>query len=286
MKNAYYQSEARLHMKKWRLSQGSPLACSAAVFLHLSTMPTQTPQQSPQPKAAVPASAGLIEDLVTAYRILAAEGIFDAYGHVSVRHDRDPAHYLMARSLAPALVTPADIVEFDLDSRPVEGNTSTPVVERYIHGEIYKARPDVMAIVHCHPPSVIPFSVSSVQLRPVTVAAGFIGEGLPIFKSGDVERPENMVIQNAVRGKALAQALGGKPAVLMRGHGVAVVAASVRAAVFRTYNLEMNAKLQTQAILLGGKVTYIEPEAPGTVLGDGGDRAWDYWKRRATAKDK
>jgi HCOMODA/2-hydroxy-3-carboxy-muconic semialdehyde decarboxylase len=256
----------------------------AVALLNFPGISAQTPQQLPRPKAAAPASAGLIEDLVTAYRILASEGIFDAYGHVSVRHDRDPTHYLMARSLAPTLVTAADIVEFDLNSQPVEGNTSTPVVERYIHGEIYKARPDVGAVVHCHPLSVISFSVSSVPLRPVFAAAAFVGEGLPVFKSGDVEKSTNMLIQNEARGKALAQALGDKPAVLMRGHGVTVVALSVRVAVLRSYWLEMNAKVQAQAILLGGDVTYIEPEAPGSVIGDAGDRAWDFWKRRI--KDK
>jgi ribulose-5-phosphate 4-epimerase/fuculose-1-phosphate aldolase len=257
--------------------------CAAALW-NSSTVSAQTAPQLPRPKAAVPASASLIEDLVTAYRILAAEGIFDAYGHVSVRHDRDPNRYLMARSLAPALVTAADIVEFDMDSRPVEGNTSTPVVERYIHSEIYKARPDVMAVVHCHPQSVIPFSVSSVPMRPVFVAAAFIGEGLPVFKSGEVEKPTNMVIQNEARGKALAQALADQPAVLMRGHGVAVVAVSLKSAVVRTYYLDMNAKLQAQAILLGGKVTYIEPQEPGTTLGDNYDRAWDFWKRKVNNK--
>jgi ribulose-5-phosphate 4-epimerase/fuculose-1-phosphate aldolase len=260
------------------------VACAAVIVAMCLPLDAQTSQPVKKAASAGPASASLIEDLVTAYRILAAQGIFDAYGHVSVRHDRDPNRFLMARSLAPAMVTAADIVEFDLDSRPVEGNMSTPVVERYIHGEIYKARPDVMAVVHCHPPSVIPFSVSSVPLRPVFVAAAFIGAGLPVFKTGEVEKSANMVIQNEQRGKALAQALGDKPAVLMRGHGATVVAASVRAAVMRTYNLEMNARLQAQAILLGGEVSYIEPQEPGTILGDGGDRAWDFWKRSVSGK--
>ena len=260
------------------------LTSGAAALLSLSTMFAQTIRDIPRPKAAGPASASLIDDLVTANRILAEEGIFDAYGHVSVRHDRDPNHYLMSRSLAPTLVTAADIVEFDLDSRPVEGNTSTPVAERYIHGEIYKARPDVMAVVHCHAPSVIPFSVSSVALRPVFVAAAFIGAGLPVFKSGDVERPENMAIDREARGRAVALVLAQNPAVLMRGHGAAVVAPSLKSVVVRTYYLDMNARLQVQAILLGGKVNYIEPPELGTTLGDNYDRAWDFWKRRV--KDK
>jgi len=260
------------------------LLCCFATLMNLFGVFAQTPQEMRRPKMAAPASVGLIEDLVTAYRILAIQGIFDAYGHVSVRHDRDPNRDLMARSLAPSLVTAADIVEFDLDSRPVEGNTSTPVVERFIHGEIYKARPDVMAVVHCHPPSVIPFSVSSVPLRPVFVAAAFIGDGLPLFKTGEIEVSTKMAIQDGARGKALAQALGDRPAVLMRGHGAAVVGASVRIAVLHTYHLDMNAKLQAQAILLGGTVSYVAPEPPGTVIADGGDRAWDFWKRKVNDK--
>jgi len=142
------------------------VACAAVIVAMCLPLDAQTSQPVKKAASAGPASASLIEDLVPAYRILAAQGIFDAYGHVSVRHDRDPNRYLMARSLAPAMVTAADIVDFDLDSRPVEGNMSTPVVERYIHGEIYKARPDVMAVVHCHPPSVIPFSVSPCPCAP------------------------------------------------------------------------------------------------------------------------
>ena len=260
------------------------LICYASALFTLLLASPQASQAQQRPKAAVPASASLLEDLVAAYRILANEGIFDAYGHVSVRHDRDPNRYLMARSLAPALVTAADIVEFDLDSRPVEGNTAPPVVERFIHGEIYKARPDVMTVVHCHPQSVIPFSVSSVPLRPVFVAAAFLGVGLPVYKSGDVEKPPNMVIENETRGKALALSLGGEPAVLMRGHGVALVAPSLKLVVVRTYYLDMNARLQAQAILLGGKVTYIEPLEPGTTLGDNYDRVWNFWKQKAMDK--
>src|SRR5947209_5221288 len=262
------------HLEKLPLRISCLTWCAAALWSSL-TVSAQTSLEPTKPKAATPASSSLIDDLVTANRILATEGIFDAYGHVSVRNDRDPNRYLMARSVAPILVTSADIVEFDLDSRPVEGNTSTPVVERYIHGEIYKARPDVMAVVHCHPQSIIPFTVSSVPLRPVFVAAAFIGEGLPVFKSGEVEKPANMLIDSETRGRALARALADKPAVLLRGHGVAVVAASLKSALVRTYYLDMNGRLQAQAIALGGTVAYIEPQEPGTTLGDNYGRAWD-----------
>jgi HCOMODA/2-hydroxy-3-carboxy-muconic semialdehyde decarboxylase len=237
-----------------------------------------------QPKTAGAASPSLIEDLVAANRILAAEGIVEAYGHVSVRHDRDPSRYLMARSVASALVTTADIMEYDLDSRAVEGNTSPSVRERYIHGEIYKARPDVMAVVHSHAYAVIPFTVSSVPLRAMFVTAGFIGDGLPIFEIRDVEKVTNLLVENEARGRGLALKLADKPAVLMRGHGAAVVGPSLKIAVGRSVYLNVSAKLQAEAIRLGGTVTYMEPEEARASTGDNFERAWDYWKRRLNEK--
>jgi HCOMODA/2-hydroxy-3-carboxy-muconic semialdehyde decarboxylase len=226
----------------------------------------------------------LIEDLVAANRILAAEGIVEAYGHVSVRHDRDPSRYLMVRSVASALVTTSDIMEYDLDSRAVEGNTSPSVKERYIHGEIYKARPDVMAVVHSHAYAVIPFTVSSVPLRAMFVTAGFIGDGLPVFEIRDVEKVTNLLVENEARGRGLALKLADKPAVLMRGHGAAVVGPSLKIAVGRSVYLNVSAKLQAEAIRLGGTVTYMEPEEARVSTGDNFERAWDYWKRRLKEK--
>jgi ribulose-5-phosphate 4-epimerase/fuculose-1-phosphate aldolase len=225
-----------------------------------------------------------IDDLVTANHILASEGILDGYGHVSVRDPANPNHYFLSRSLAPGLVMAADIIEYDLDSNPIDDQRQS-YRERFIHGEIYKARPDVMAIVHDHSPAVIPFSVSSVPLRAVSHMAAFIGEGVPVFEIRDVDGMTDMLISDPKRGQALAKLLGAHPAALMRGHGAAVVGATVKEAVGRAYYLDSNARLQEQAMLLGGKVTYFEPEeARKTAPQDGFERAWDVWKRKAAAK--
>lgn len=231
-----------------------------------------------------PAVAALIDDLVTANHILANEGILDGYGHVSVRDPRNPSHYFLSRSLAPGLVTAADIIEYDLDSNAV-GDRRQSYRERFIHGEIYKARPDVMAVVHDHSPAVIPFSVSSVQLRAVSHMAAFLGMGVPVFEIRDVDGMTDMLVSNPKRGAALAKVLGEHPAVLMRGHGAAVVGESIKVVVGRAYYLDLDARLQEQAMLLGGKVTYFEPEeARKTAPQDGFERAWDVWKRKAQAK--
>ena len=153
------------------------------------------------------AVAALIDDLVTANHILANEGILDGYGHVSVRDPANPNHYFLSRSLAPGLVTASDIVEYDLDSNPV-GDDRTGYRERFIHGEIYKARPDVMAVVHDHSPAVIPFSISSVPLRAVSHMGAFIGEGVPVFEIRDVDGMTDMLVSSPKRGRALATVLG------------------------------------------------------------------------------
>ena len=222
---------------------------------------------------AQPRDPAVVDDLVTANHILASEGILDGYGHVSVRNPANPNHYFLARSLAPGLVTPADIIEYDLDGNAM-GDTRLSYRERFIHGEIYKMRPDVMAIVHDHSPAVIPFSVSSVPLRAVSHMAAFIGEGIPVFEIRDVDGMTDMLVSNAKRGQALAKVLGDHPAALMRGHGAVVVGATVKEAVGRAYYLDSNARLQEQAILLGGKVTYFEAEeAKKTAPQDGFVRA-------------
>ena len=226
----------------------------------------------------------LIDDLVTANHILANEGILDGYGHVSVRDPRNPNHYFLSRSLAPGLVTAADIIEYDLDSNPIADDRQG-YRERFIHGEIYKARPDVMAIVHDHSPAVIPFSVSSVPLRAVAHMAAFIGVGIPVFEIRDVDGMTDMLVSTPKRGQALAKVLADHQAALMRGHGAAVVGATVKEVVGRAYYLDLDAKLQEQAMLLGGKVTYFEPEeAAKTAPQDGFVRAWDVWKRKALSK--
>jgi ribulose-5-phosphate 4-epimerase/fuculose-1-phosphate aldolase len=235
--------------------------------------------------AKQPPDHALIDDLVTANHILASEGILDGYGHVSVRDAANPNHFFLSRSLAPGLVTAADIIEYDLDSNPVGGDNRTGYRERFIHGEIYKARPDVMAIVHDHSPAVIPFSISSVPLRAVSHMAAFIGTGVPVFEIRDVDGMTDMLVTSPKRGQALAKVLGDHPAALMRGHGAAVVGESVKVAVGQAIYLDLNARVQEQAILLGGKVTYFEAEeARKTAPQDGFERAWDVWKRKAGAK--
>ena len=236
------------------------------------------------PVSAGPADRHLLADLVAANRILADYCVLDGYGHVSVRHNRDPNRYLLSRSLAPALVTANDIMEYDLDSTPVDAQDRTLYLERFIHGEIYKVRPDVQAVVHNHSPSVIPFGVTTVPLRPLYHMAAFIGEGAPVFEIRDVGGMTDMLIRHPELGRALAETLGEKAAALMRGHGAVVVGASLAAVVARSIYLEMNAKLQAQALALDTKITYLDPEEAR--LADLGDysRAWNLWKRQVKVK--
>jgi len=151
----------------------------------------------------------LIEDLVAANRILVDQGVLDGYGHVSVRHPADPQRYLMSRSLAPELVTAADVMEYDLDSTPVDARGRTTYLERFIHGEIYRARPDVKAVVHHHSPSVIPFGVGAVPLQPLYHMSAFLGGGVPVYDIKTASgRSTDMLVRDAALGRGLAQALG------------------------------------------------------------------------------
>lgn len=237
------------------------------------------------PGTAGAADPELIKDLIAANRTLARYGIVDAYGHVSVRHDKDPNRFLMSGARAPELVSAADIIEYDLDAVPVALNGRSQYSERYIHAMIYKARPDVMSVVHNHSPSVIPFGISSVPIRPVYHMAAFIGEGLPIYDIRDASGITNMLVNDAQRGGALAAELGDRPAVLMRGHGVAVTGPSIPFAVGRSIYLEVNAAIQLQAIGLGGTVAYLDPAEAERVLASGEnrsyDRPWELWRREA-----
>lgn len=231
--------------------------------------------------------AGLIQDLVDANHILAHQGILDGYGHVSARHSHDASRYLLSRSLAPELVTADDVMEYTLDSVPVEAKGRALYIERFIHGEIYKARPDVRAIVHSHSPSVIPFGVvSSVPLRPLYHMAAFIGEGVPVFDIRQAAGMTDMLVRDAALGRALAQTLGNKPAALLRGHGAVVVAPSLPMAVGRSVYLDLNARLQAQAMALGGPIEYLAPEEARKAIVDGYQRAWELWKRQAAPAGK
>jgi ribulose-5-phosphate 4-epimerase/fuculose-1-phosphate aldolase len=233
-----------------------------------------------------PADPLLIEDLVAANRILAQEGVLDGWGHVSVRHDRDPGRFLLSRALAPELVTAADILEFDLDSVPVEVAERDLYTERFIHGEIYRARPDVKAVVHSHAPPVIPFGVISVPLQPMYHRAAFIALGVPVFEIRDAAGITDMLIRDPALGRALAKSIADRPAVLMRGHGATVVAPSIPRVVGRSIFLALNATLQAQAMIMaqGGPIKYLDPGEARLIEareGYGLGRAWKAWKRRA-----
>jgi len=235
--------------------------------------------------------AGLLDalqDLVAAYRILAEHGVIDAYGHVSLRSPENPERYFLARSLAPERVTRADLVEYDLDSRALDDGGRESVLERFIHGEIYRARPEVQCVVHNHSPSVVPFSVTGVPMKALYHMAAFIGDGLPTFEIRDVKQGSDLLIRDAFLGRALAQTLAAKPAALMRGHGSVVVGENLPRAVGRSIYLEQSARMQMQALLLagpGGKVTYFdEAEVQASVGRQDYVRAWPLWRDKALAK--
>jgi ribulose-5-phosphate 4-epimerase/fuculose-1-phosphate aldolase len=193
------------------------------------------------------ASKTLIDDLVAASRILAAHGVLDAYGHASARSDKHPERFLMSRSRAPALVTAADLMEFDADSEALRGDKRKGFIERYIHGEIYRVRPDVMAVVHSHSPSVIPFGITRTRLRPVYHMGSFLWSGAPVWDIRKVREDNDVLVRDRPLGQALAGALGKCSCVLMRGHGMTVIGDGVPEAVFRAIYTEMNARLQIQA---------------------------------------
>jgi ribulose-5-phosphate 4-epimerase/fuculose-1-phosphate aldolase len=232
------------------------------------------------------------EDLVLAYRILAAHGVVDAYGHVSARSERDPHRYLLSRSMAPELVTADDILEFDLDSAVIKDPGAALYLERYIHGEIYKSRPEVQAVVHNHSPSVIPFGVTTVPLRPLFNTGAFIGEGIPTFEIRDFQESGDLIIKTPYLGASLAKTLGAKPAALMRGHGSVVVGENIMMAVVRSVYLELSAKLQMQAMLIagpGGKIVYLDDQEVAATSGRQSSagtwkRTWDLWCAKARAQ--
>jgi HCOMODA/2-hydroxy-3-carboxy-muconic semialdehyde decarboxylase len=229
-----------------------------------------------------------LEDLAVAYRILAEHGIIDAYGHVSVRSATNAERYLLARSVAPELVVEEDIIEYDLDSNPIDAAGRESVRERFIHGEVYKARQDVHAVVHNHSPAVIPFSVTEAALRPVFHMAAFIGVGIPNFDIREVEKGTDLLVKTPRLGEALASVLGAKPAALMRGHGAVVVGEDLPRAVGRSIYLELSAKMQAQAIVLAGpqgRVVYMDDaEVEASYPPQEYVRAWPLWYAKALAQ--
>jgi len=232
------------------------------------------------------ASKALIDDLVAGSRILADQGVLDAYGHISVRSDKRPDHFLMSRSRAPALMTAADVMELGPDSEAISDKRKG-FIERYIHGEIYRTRPDVMAVVHSHSPSVIPFGVTRSKLRPIYHMGSFLWSGAPVWDIRTVRQDNDLLVRDRPLGQALAGALGRCNCVLMRGHGMTVVGASVQEAVFRAVYTEMNARLQLQATQLEGPIEFLsDEEGKRSTTANAGtlERPWEVWKKKALGR--
>ena len=236
------------------------------------------------PRTRPRAVTAVLEDIAAANRILAHQGVLDAYGHVSARHPLDAGRFFLSRSLAPQLVTPSDLMEFDLDSNALNGDERNPYLERFIHGQIYRARPDVMAIVHSHSPAVIPFACSSIRLRPIYHMGAFIRSGASVFDIKKKFGSTDMLVRNNEHGAALAAELGQSSVALMRGHGFVAVGDGIPIAVYRAVYTQSNAALQQNAMALGGKVTYLDPEEAAKaehVNNVTVGRPWELWKKSA-----
>ena len=216
-----------------------------------------------------------------ANRILYRQGVVDGFGHVSARHDKSSGHFLLARNIAPGLVRRDDIITFNLDGAALDAEGRRVYLERFIHGEIYRARPDVQAIVHSHSPSVIPFGVTGQPLRPIYHMSGFLGEGAALFEIRETGGDTDMLIRDNRLGKALADTLGARSTVLMRGHGSTVVGTSIEQALYRAIYAEVNAKLQLQAVTLG-EVNYLNPREAAMAAATNDTqlaRVWELWRR-------
>jgi len=257
---------------------GAFLLAGAAAALEAAEAAASRAKATPHPD--------VIDDLVAANRILSDQGVVDGFGHVSVRHDTDPTRFLLARSMAPGLVSANDILEFDLDGNAFEPRGRTLYVERFIHSEIYKAHPDIKAVVHSHSPSIIPFGATDVPLRPIYHMSSFLGAGVPVFEIREAGgAATDMLIRDPVFGAAVARKLGRSAVVLMRGHGNVVVGQSIEQVVFRAIYTEINAKLQADALRLGqGEVAFLNAEEAANATATNNlvlSRAWELWKQQA-----
>ncbi len=230
----------------------------------------------------------LLDDLVTASHILAQEGICDAFGHISLRNPDNPGHFFIARAIAPELVTRDDIMECELNGTPVGGDTRKPFLERFIHGALMAARGDVGSVVHSHSRGVIPFGVTGTPIRPLLHSCGVLGHDVPVWDASDAFGDTNLLISSDAMGHDFAKALGAGRAALMRGHGSTVVGRTIREAVYTAVYLEVNAQLQAASMAMGtvkyltdGEISLIQARLGDAKPGEGYDRAWQYWARRA-----
>jgi ribulose-5-phosphate 4-epimerase/fuculose-1-phosphate aldolase len=232
----------------------------------------------------------VLADLVIANRILSHENVVDAYGHVSVRHPRDPKRFLLARSLSPEMVEQGDIMEFDLEGKAAAGDTRQPYLERFIHAAVYEARPEVVAVVHAHAEDVLPFGLTSAPLRPVIHSGSFMGEQVPVWDIRDKFGDTNLLVTNMPQGRDLAGRLGGNNVTLMRGHGFVAAARSLIEVVRMSVYVPRNARVQMAAMQLGavkplsrGEIEArnagYKPQSPETW------RAWEYWATRAGCRE-
>jgi len=228
--------------------------------------------------------ANAIEDLVAANRILAAEGVVDAFGHVSVRHPTDPKRFLLSRARAPELVQPDDIMEFTLEGEAVGARGRAPYLERFIHGALFEARPDVFSVIHNHSLSVIPYGMSDERLKPVMHMTASIGAEVPVWDSQTKFGDTDLLVSDMAMGRDLALTVGKGPTSLMRGHGCVVASRSIRKAVYTAVYLEVNAALQMQASRLKNPKFLSPGEVKKITDADsdfGINRAWERWCRRA-----
>lgn len=223
-----------------------------------------------------------VADLAAAGRILAARGVVDAFGHVSMRHPSRPDRFLLSRSIAPARVVPADIIEYDLDCNVVIPDAPKGFLERFIHGGIYRRRPEIGSVVHSHSPSVIPFGLIETPVRAMFHNAAFLASGVPTFDIAEKFGPTDMLVCDCHKGEALAEVLGNKDVALMRAHGSVACGPTLQIAVFRAVYTEVNARIQTAAAGLAGGPIAALSEAEGELADQpnqtAGLRAWDLWR--------
>lgn len=228
----------------------------------------------------------LLDDLVIANRILATEEVVDAYGHVSVRHPEDPGRFLLARSLAPSMVRREDIMHFDLEGNPLQGDARQPYLERFIHAAVYASRPDVVSVVHAHAEDVLPFGISDAPLRPVIHSGSFMGEHVPVWDIRDRFGDTNLLVTNMAQGRDLARCLAGNNVSLMRGHGFVAAARSIIEVVRMSVYVPRNARVQMAAMQLGS----LKPLSPGEIAARNAGykphspetwRTWEYWATKA-----
>lgn len=260
-----------------------PILCTVLLLVAGAATPC-----AGQDSAGVDADEARIADLITASHILTNEGILDSFGHVTVRSAKNPDRFYIPRAMPPALVSRADIVEVGLDCKPVAPDAPRLNGERYIHCQVYQARPDVQSVIHTHDLAVIPFGIAGVPLRPVIAQAGFLPPETPLFEVREAdagEKKRGMLVLNTQLGDALAAKLGANPVVLMRGHGNTVVGRSVREATIRTIYTHIDAQAQSAALALNPKITALDDAELETNAAENfdADRPWQNYRQRLSA---